>query len=64
VCVEALALRAGSKAEVFDRLQQRLNRNRVRMANPPKPPPAYTRKRTRPAHQPTTGQLRRNQRLD
>lgn len=43
MCVEALALRAGSKAEVFDRLQQRLNRIRVRMANPPKPPPANTR---------------------
>jgi hypothetical protein len=43
VCVEGLALRNGSKADVFDRLQQRLERIRIRIANPPRPAPTHTR---------------------
>jgi DNA polymerase III epsilon subunit-like protein len=54
VCVDALALRAGSKARVFDRLESRLERIRIRIAHPPKPPPAYTRN----ARPPRTSSLR------
>ena len=43
ICVDALALRDGSPAGVFNRLSQRLDRIRIRKANPPKLPPTYTR---------------------
>lgn len=57
VCVDALALRNGSNAAVFDRLEQRLARIRTRIANPPRPQPTHSRNgrkaRTNPLWQPT-----------
>lgn len=43
ICLDALAVRAGSQARVFDRLADRLARIRIRKANPPRTPPTYTR---------------------
>jgi DNA polymerase III epsilon subunit-like protein len=48
ICSDALALRNGSKAAVFDRLDERLARVRVRQSNPPKPLPAFTRNGRKP----------------
>jgi DNA polymerase III epsilon subunit-like protein len=52
VCVDALARRAGSKARVYDRLDERLTRIQLRKANKPKPPPTFTRKGRRPRSSP------------
>ena len=43
VCVDARALSGTSKARVHERLTSRLERIRIRKANPPKPPPAFPR---------------------
>lgn len=52
VCVDALALRAGSKARVYDRLDERLARIKLRKANKPKPPPRSTRNARKPRTSP------------
>lgn len=48
VCLAALAERGDAKGRVYENLENRLARIRVRKANPPRQPPAYTRNKRPP----------------
>ena len=52
VCVAALAAQGTTSGSVYDRISKRLDRIRIRQANPPKPPPTHTRNKRPPRANP------------